>query len=101
MDVPEARDHRLEEVLTTMHHNSEEALAGIAQVQDHVTQWDVLEAQVHLLEEEPHSGDSEAEADDTSGENVAPKPHAWPILKQTLKHEHPLGTGGMLPVIQL
>ncbi|KAF6361753.1 hypothetical protein mRhiFer1_009978 [Rhinolophus ferrumequinum] len=78
----EARDHQLEEVLTALYHNSEETLAGIAQVRDQVFQWEALEAPVHLLEDEPHSGDSVAEADYASGDNVAPNPHAQPIRKQ-------------------
>ncbi|KAF6390299.1 hypothetical protein mRhiFer1_007873 [Rhinolophus ferrumequinum] len=91
----EAWDCQLEEVLTTVHHNSEEALAGIAQVQDQVSWWEALEARVRLLEEEPHSGDSEAQVEEASGDNVAPYPQASPILKQKVKHEQPLDPGGI------
>ncbi|KAF6390278.1 hypothetical protein mRhiFer1_007853 [Rhinolophus ferrumequinum] len=87
----EAWDCKLEEVLTELCHNSEEALAGIAHMRDQQSLWEVLEAQVHMLQEEPHSGDSEAEADNVNGDNVAPNPHAWPILKQKVKHEQHLG----------
>ncbi|KAF6288369.1 hypothetical protein mRhiFer1_009104 [Rhinolophus ferrumequinum] len=90
----EAQDHCLEEILTAVHRNSEEALAGTAQVRDQVSLWEVLEARVHLLEDEPHSGDSEVEVDDMSGDNVAPNPQDQPILKQKVKHEQLLGPGG-------
>ncbi|KAF6284459.1 hypothetical protein mRhiFer1_009222 [Rhinolophus ferrumequinum] len=68
----EARDHQLEEFLTTLCHKSGEALIEAAQVQDLQSLGEMLEAWVLVLEEELHSGDSEAEADDTSGSDVAP-----------------------------
>ncbi|KAF6323400.1 hypothetical protein mRhiFer1_008377 [Rhinolophus ferrumequinum] len=89
----EARDRQREEVLTRVPHNSEETLAGITQVWDHVSRWEALEAWVHLLEDEPHNGDCEAEVDDASGDNVALNCHARPILKQKVKHEKHLGPG--------
>ncbi|KAF6372003.1 hypothetical protein mRhiFer1_009742 [Rhinolophus ferrumequinum] len=55
----------------------------------------MLEARVHLLENEPHSGDSEAEVAHASGDNVAPNPQARPIMKQKVKHEQTLGPGGI------
>lgn len=53
-------------------HNSEETLAEIAPVHDQQSCWEALEARIRLLEKEPQSGDSEAEADDASGSDLAP-----------------------------
>ncbi|KAF6323410.1 hypothetical protein mRhiFer1_008387 [Rhinolophus ferrumequinum] len=81
--------------LTALSLNMESALNIMAQVPDQVSQLEALEARVRLLEEGPHSGDSEAEAEEASGDNVAPNPQARPILKLRVKHEQPLGTGGI------
>ncbi|KAF6384944.1 hypothetical protein mRhiFer1_008805 [Rhinolophus ferrumequinum] len=79
--------------LTTLSLNTEDALNEIAQVPDQVSQLETLEARICLLKEGPHSGDSEAEAEEVSADNIAPNPQAWPILKQKVKREQPLGPG--------
>ncbi|KAF6302987.1 hypothetical protein mRhiFer1_008724 [Rhinolophus ferrumequinum] len=81
--------------LTALSLNTENALHEMAQVPDQVSQLEALEALVQLLEEGPHSGDSEAEAEEASGDNVVPNPQARPILKQRVKHEQHLGPGGV------
>ncbi|KAF6280987.1 hypothetical protein mRhiFer1_009347 [Rhinolophus ferrumequinum] len=80
--------------LTALSLNTENAPNEIAQVPDQVSQLEALEARVPLLEEGPHSGDCEAEAEEASGDNTAPNPQAQPILKQKVKHEQPLGPAG-------
>ncbi|KAF6390316.1 hypothetical protein mRhiFer1_007890 [Rhinolophus ferrumequinum] len=77
--------------LTALSLNTENALNEMAQVPDQVSRLEALEARVCLLEAEPHSGDSEAEAEEVSGDNVAPNPQARPILKQRVKREQTLG----------
>ncbi|KAF6364704.1 hypothetical protein mRhiFer1_009829 [Rhinolophus ferrumequinum] len=81
--------------LTALSLNTENALNEMAQVPDQVSRLEALEARVRLLEEGPHSGDSEAEAEEASGHNVAPNPQARPILKQRVKREQPLGPRGI------
>ncbi|KAF6293159.1 hypothetical protein mRhiFer1_009060 [Rhinolophus ferrumequinum] len=80
--------------LTALSLNTENVLNEMAQVPDQVSRLEALEARVHLLEAGPHSGDSEAEAEEASGDNVAPNPQARPILKQRVKREQPLGSRG-------
>ncbi|KAF6390382.1 hypothetical protein mRhiFer1_007947 [Rhinolophus ferrumequinum] len=80
--------------LTALSLNTENVFNEMAQVPDQVSRLEALEAWVRLLEEGPHSGDSEAEAEEASGDNVAPNPQAQPILKQRVKREQPLGLGG-------
>ncbi|KAF6278118.1 hypothetical protein mRhiFer1_009402 [Rhinolophus ferrumequinum] len=82
-------------LLTALSLNTENTLNEMAQVPDQVSQLEALEARVRLLEEGPHSGDSEAEVEQASGDNVAPNPQAWPILKQRVKCEQPLGPWGV------
>ncbi|KAF6298834.1 hypothetical protein mRhiFer1_008889 [Rhinolophus ferrumequinum] len=81
--------------LTALSVNTENALNEMAQVPDQVSRLETLEARVRLLEEGPHNGDSEAEAEEASGDNVAPNPQARPSLKQRVKCEQPLGPGGV------
>ncbi|KAF6284457.1 hypothetical protein mRhiFer1_009220 [Rhinolophus ferrumequinum] len=81
--------------LTALSLNTESALNERALVLDQVSRLEVLEARFRLIEEGPHSGDSEAEAEEASGDNVAPNPQAPPILKQRVKREQPLGPGGV------
>ncbi|KAF6278129.1 hypothetical protein mRhiFer1_009413 [Rhinolophus ferrumequinum] len=80
--------------LTALSLNTEEVLK-MAQVPDQVSRLETLEAQVRLLEEGPHSEDSEAEGEEASGDNVALNPQAQPILKQKVKREQPLGPRGV------
>ncbi|KAF6278130.1 hypothetical protein mRhiFer1_009414 [Rhinolophus ferrumequinum] len=81
--------------LTALSLNTESALNEMAQVLDQVSRLETLETRVCLLEAGPHSGDSEAEAEEASGDKVAPNPQARPILKQRVKHEQALGPGGV------
>ncbi|KAF6390376.1 hypothetical protein mRhiFer1_007941 [Rhinolophus ferrumequinum] len=81
--------------LTALSLNTESALNEMAQVPDQVSRLEALEARVRLLGEGPHSGDSETEAEEASGDNVAPNPQAQPILKQRVKREQLLGPGGV------
>ncbi|KAF6298832.1 hypothetical protein mRhiFer1_008887 [Rhinolophus ferrumequinum] len=87
--------------LTVLSLNTENALNEMAQVPDQVSRLETLEARVCLLEEGPHSGDSEADAEEASRDNVAPNPQARPSLKQRVKCEQPLGPGALLPATQL
>ncbi|KAF6361748.1 hypothetical protein mRhiFer1_009974 [Rhinolophus ferrumequinum] len=87
--------------LTALSLNTENMLNGTAQVPDQVSRLEALEARVRLLEEGPHSGDSETEAEEASGDNVAPNPQAQPILKQRVKREQRWAPGALLPATQL
>ncbi|KAF6344942.1 hypothetical protein mRhiFer1_010306 [Rhinolophus ferrumequinum] len=82
-------------LLTVLSLNTENALNEMAQVADQVSRLEALEARVCLLEKGPHRGDSEADAEEASGDNVAPNHQAPPILKQRVKHEQTLGPGGV------
>ncbi|KAF6333334.1 hypothetical protein mRhiFer1_008111 [Rhinolophus ferrumequinum] len=81
--------------LTALSLNTESVLNEMAQVPDQVSRLEALEARVRLLEEGPHSGDSEVGAEERSGDNVAPNRPARQILKQRVKPEQPLGPGGV------
>ncbi|KAF6298841.1 hypothetical protein mRhiFer1_008896 [Rhinolophus ferrumequinum] len=81
--------------LTMLHRSMEEVLTKATQIQDRQPRWEALEVRVCQLEEKLHSGDSEAEAADVNGSDVAPHPHAQLIVQQKVKHEQPLGPGGI------